>query len=53
MHGLVDASPVGHEPVVDRAELGDDLTGDAGLLLDLADRRLLRALTRLDVSLGQ
>ena len=52
-HGLVDAPAVGDEPEVDGAELGEDLAGDAGLLLDLAHGGLLGGLAGLDVALGQ
>ena len=53
VHGLVHPPAVGHEPEVDRAQPADDPPGDAGLLGDLADGRLLGALAGLDVPLGQ
>src|SRR5690606_18458381 len=51
--GLVDAAVLGDEPEVDRAERCDHTADDAGLLLDLAHRRLLGRLPRLDVALRQ
>ena len=39
VHRLVDPPVVGDEPVVDRPERREDPAADAGLLLDLADRR--------------
>src|SRR5918992_351726 len=53
VHGLVDAPVLCDEPEVDRAEWCDHATDDAGLLLDLAHRRLLGRLTGLDVPFGQ
>jgi hypothetical protein len=53
VHGLVDAALLGDEPEVDGPERGQHAAADAGLLLDLADGRLLRGLAALDVALGQ
>ncbi len=53
VHGLVDATPVAREPVVDDAEPRADRTRDAGLLRDLADGRLLGGLVALEVTLGE
>ena len=50
---LVDATVVGDEPVVDGAELGEDLGGDAGLFRDLSGGGLDEGLAGLDVALGR
>ena len=53
VNDLVDAAVAAGEPVVDRREVADDAPVDAGFLGDLAQRRLLRGLGTLQVSLGQ
>ena len=53
MDGLVHPPSLGDEPEVDRAESPKISPGDAGLLGDLADGRLLGGLAGLDVTLGQ
>lgn len=53
VHGLVDATPVAGEPVVDDSEPRADRTGDARLLRDLADGCLLGGLVALEVPLGE
>lgn len=53
VHHLVDA-PVGPgEPVVDRGEVAQHLSLDAGLLGDLTHGCLLRGLFTLEMALGQ
>ena len=53
VHGLVHATALGDEPVVDAAERGQHAALDAGLLGDLADRGLFGGFTEFDVALGQ
>src|SRR6185436_711378 len=53
VHLLVDAGAAVEEPVLDPRQGGDDAAGHPGLLADLADGRLLRRLSRLDVPFRQ
>ena len=53
MHGLMDTPVFGDEPKVDHTERSEDTASDAGLLLHLADRRILGGLTFLKMTLGQ
>ena len=53
VNDLVDAAVVAGKPVVDRRQVADDTPVDAGFLGDLAQRRLLRGLGALQVTLGQ
>jgi hypothetical protein len=50
---FVDPDPGHREPVVDGAERADDVTADAGLLLDLTASRLGGGLRALEVAFGQ
>ena len=53
VHGLVHATPLGDEPVVDAAQRRQHAALDARFLGDLTDRSLLGGLTEFDVALGQ
>ena len=53
VHGLVHATTLGDEPVVDAAERRQHTALDAGLLGDLTDRGLFCGFTEFDVALGQ
>ena len=52
VHGLVDASTFGHEPVVDAAQRCQDSSLNAGFFFDLTHRGLFGGLTLLDMPLG-
>ena len=53
VHGLVDAQPVGGEPVGDGAEGGYGVAGDSGFFGDFASGCFNSGFTAFDVSLGQ
>ena len=53
LHGLVDAPAVAHEAVVDVADAAEDAHLEAGLLADLAQRRLLGRLVPVGRALRQ
>ena len=52
VHGLVDASTFGHEPVVDAAQRCQDGSLNTGFFFDLTHRGLLSGLTLFDMALG-
>jgi hypothetical protein len=53
MHPLVIADSFASEPVLDDADLADDLHVEAGLLRDLAEGGLLQGLAFVRSALGQ
>ena len=53
VHGLVHATALSDEPVVDAAECGQHTALDSGLLRYLTDRGLFSGFTEFDMALGQ